>query len=77
MTRVRTFIAVDPGRDIRSAGEKLIREFSSSAEEIRWVRPQDIHLTLKFLGEVDDRELHDICRRTGAVSTATKRFSLI
>ena len=29
---------------------------------MKWVEPQNLHLTLLFLGEVDDRELHAVSR---------------
>jgi RNA 2',3'-cyclic 3'-phosphodiesterase len=29
---------------------------------IRWVNPQSLHLTLAFLGEIEDQDLAEICR---------------
>ncbi len=38
---------------------------------IKWVRPDSIHLTLKFLGDVEDRRINEVCT---AVSQTADRF---
>ena len=51
---IRTFIAVDVPDMVKSALGDLtggLREEGLS--EVRWTRPQGIHLTLKFLGNID------------------------
>ena len=51
---VRAFIAVDISQEARAAlagvAERLQQQGVSG---VRWVRPEGIHLTLKFLGEID------------------------
>lgn len=49
---MRTFIALELSREIRDNLDGLIRTLSRLTREVRWVRPEGIHLTLKFLGEV-------------------------
>ena len=39
-------------------------------ERLRWVRPEGIHLTLKFLGNVDERRSPEL---TGAITRAASR----
>jgi len=50
---LRTFIALSLGPDARDtlvrAGDDLRRE--AWAADVRWVRPESLHLTLRFLGE--------------------------
>lgn len=77
MARLRVFVAVDIDSQIRSAGEELIRKLSKVADSARWTRPENIHLTLKFLGEVEDRELHEVCKITSEAAAETKRFPLL
>ena len=53
---IRTFIAVDVPDRVKEALADLtggLREEGLS--EVRWTRPQGIHLTLKFLGNIDPR----------------------
>lgn len=76
MARMRTFIAVDPGENIRShlllAQRKLAREVS----DVKWVEEANLHLTLLFLGEVRDRELSEICRCVTRASATLNAFSI-
>lgn len=76
MAFVRTFVAINLDTETRSAGQRLIKSLSSITEGVRWANPETMHLTLKFLGEVDDRELHDVCRITSGVANQGKPFSL-
>jgi RNA 2',3'-cyclic 3'-phosphodiesterase len=51
-SKVRAFIAVDLTREIEAkiaAAQAALGRFSHA---VRWVRPESIHLTLKFLGEI-------------------------
>ena len=76
MARVRTFIAIDVSDEIRAAGERVIDALRRSTAGVRWVRPENIHLTLKFLGDVDERELHDVCRGAGQAAQESPPFSV-
>ncbi len=49
---MRAFIAVDLPESIRDALAQAQALFRPSASDARWVRLEGIHLTLKFLGEV-------------------------
>ena len=67
--KIRTFVAVDVGKAVREIAKELIGEFSATSADVRWVDPEKMHLTLKFLGEVDAREIHHVC---GAVQEAAR-----
>jgi len=69
---LRSFIAIELPLAIRSALAELQRELRRCNADIRWVKPDNIHLTLKFLGEVrEDRidgivkGIRDVCGRYG------------
>lgn len=51
--KIRCFIAADIGEDIRARLKSAQDELKKSRDDIKWVRPRGIHLTLKFLGNVD------------------------
>jgi 2'-5' RNA ligase len=67
MARLRTFIAVDLGKPIRERIVLLQESLARTGNEVKWVEPENIHLTLLFLGEVDDRELISVCRAVSDV----------
>ena len=53
MERIRAFIAVDLPPATREAVEDVARRLQAGAVEgVRWVRPDGVHLTLKFLGTI-------------------------
>ena len=72
MTRsLRTFVAVEMSPDVRSRASQLITRLQGTDAKVTWVKPQAMHLTLKFLGEVDLKEIPAVCE---AVSRAVKEL---
>ncbi len=59
---IRAFIAVNLSEAVRARLAQLQRELrvAFAADVARWVRPEQIHLTLKFLGEVREDSLRDL-----------------
>jgi 2'-5' RNA ligase len=62
--RVRTFVAIELPAEVRKRACQLIDSLRRSSEtDVRWVTPDQLHWTLKFLGDVDLLEIPEICRR--------------
>lgn len=63
---MRVFIAIDIDKQIRKALGDLQQELQSKIDikkgDVKWVDPDSIHLTLKFLGEIKDEKVVEICR---------------
>ena len=76
MARARTFIAVELPRDIRDACVGLQESLARAAPEVKWVEEVNLHVTLLFLGEVDDRDLIVVCRATQKACARIEPFSL-
>ena len=53
----RTFIALDMHASVQQALGRVIERFSQALPDLRWVDAAGIHLTLAFLGELDDDRL--------------------
>jgi 2'-5' RNA ligase len=54
MEKIRSFIAVELPLELKQALSRLQAKMkSASGAPVRWVEPNNIHLTLKFLGDID------------------------
>ena len=62
MRKIRSFIALPLAGNISGGAIKLIRKLSELDGGIQWVPTDNLHLTLKFLGDVENTEIHDICK---------------
>jgi 2'-5' RNA ligase len=76
MARLRTFLAVDVGAGIRSRLVALQEALARAAEEVKWVEEENLHVTLLFLGDVDERDVTDVCRAVGDVCAGLPAFPL-
>lgn len=50
---MRSFLAIELSEEIRARLGELQRELQKAGIQARYVRPEGVHLTLKFLGEVE------------------------
>jgi RNA 2',3'-cyclic 3'-phosphodiesterase len=58
---VRLFLALDLPEAVRQAFRELISQLKKSCPNARWVRPEGIHVTLKFIGHTDENNVEPIC----------------
>lgn len=68
---IRAFIAITLPEHIISSIGKIQEGIKSYGFKVRWVRPHNIHLTIKFLGNVDEAEINTIGR---TIVDALKEF---
>jgi 2'-5' RNA ligase len=62
MTTIRTFIAVELSDEARTALADLQKRLKDAVppKTVRWTRPQNIHLTLHFLGDVAKSDITQV-----------------
>ncbi len=53
MSQVRAFLAIDLDDDLKPKINKIIREFKQIDTKIKYVELTNLHLTLKFFGDID------------------------
>ena len=70
--KIRTFIAIDLPESVLRAIAKAQDKLRRAGFGIRWVRPQGIHLTLKFLGDIEKDTVEKI---HGAMEAAARSVS--
>jgi 2'-5' RNA ligase len=73
---LRCFIAIEIPGAIRDALADLQMELRECNADIRWVKPDNIHLTLRFLGDVGEHRLDGIVSALAKVSGRYEQFSL-
>ena len=80
---MRCFIAINIGGKVRKALGDLQKQMQHRAHEkniiegtVKWVGVKNIHLTLKFLGELKDIELPEVCNIVKKVAAKYKQFNL-
>ena len=55
---VRLFVACEVPDEVREAIASVIAQLRpEGANAVRWIRPEGVHVTLKFLGEVSSKKL--------------------
>jgi RNA 2',3'-cyclic 3'-phosphodiesterase len=64
---MRVFIALDIDDGIRQRIQRFVEGVSGFAPEARWLRPESMHVTLKFIGEKPAEAVDEIKRAVSAV----------
>ena len=74
---IRAFVAVDLSKDVeRAMGSAAQRLRAARIEGLRAVRPEGIHLTLKFLGDVPESRVDEIGRAVSEAIAGHRRFEV-
>jgi 2'-5' RNA ligase len=60
VVEMRCFVAVNFPGELREEVGKFTSSLVAVGRGVRWVRPENIHLTLKFLGNVDQKVLPEL-----------------
>ena len=62
MKNIRSFIAIQLAPDVNRNSTRMLQRLRQSSDGIKWVPTDNLHLTLKFLGDVDNTEVPDVCK---------------
>jgi len=73
---LRTFVAVETPPALRSALQGVQTDLRQTGVRARWVRPENIHLTLKFLGEIPAGHVASVAQALRAAAQGRPPFSL-
>jgi len=73
---MRLFIAIDIGDSIRDECVKVMKSLSESGADIRTVNPENLHITLKFLGEVCEDDVKSVSSEVADFSGNYSPFRL-
>jgi 2'-5' RNA ligase len=73
---VRAFVAVFPPPEIRKKALASACRLPS-ANRVRWARPENVHLTLKFLGDVREEALDGLSAALGEICAGHAPFDAV
>jgi len=73
---MRAFIAVNLGEDLRRAVAETQEKLRATGAEVKWVKPESVHLTLKFLGWVDDARVPEVIAAVSSALEGAQAFEL-
>lgn len=78
---MRLFIAVPLPTEIKTALGKMITDLKAQGGKVRWVAAQNLHLTVRFLGDTEEakvdklkRIIDDVAAKFPAVDTSIDRL---
>lgn len=68
---MRIFIALDIDDAVRERITRFLEGVRGFAPDARWVRPESLHVTLKFIGEKPPEAVEEIKHALGAIRSGT------
>ena len=74
--KVRCFIAIELSQDIKETLNRIEDELKQTISGVKWVKPKNIHLTLKFLGHIEKEVVEKIQEILNQVARETKAFRI-
>jgi len=64
---MRTFISIEPPKEIRDYLFDIQKKLKSSSAKVKWIAKKHQHITLLFIGEVDENKLQQIKKRLSKI----------
>ncbi len=74
---MRTFIAIELDSFLKKKLEEFIQRLRPKGGDVRWVKPEGMHLTLKFLGETGEESAARVKRSLERVARHHSPFRLV
>ncbi|MDC0295300.1 RNA 2',3'-cyclic phosphodiesterase [bacterium] len=76
MNSIRSFIAIPLTSEIARAAALMTKRLRENGDGIKWVPTDNLHLTLKFLGDVYNTEVPQVCKVVQQICEEHKPFQL-
>jgi 2'-5' RNA ligase len=73
---IRSFLAIELPKEIIGRLSEIQDNLKPSGSQVKWVKPESIHLTLKFFGNIEDKTVDDISQVVKKVTAEIDAFDL-
>ena len=77
VSAIRAFVAANLDSDLKAALARVQDRLKATRADVGWVRPENLHLTLKFLGQVEEGRLGAIGEAVAAAATGCGQIRLV
>ncbi len=72
----RVFFAFDISEEIRERAGRLVSSFALEGSQVKWVHQENLHLTVRFLGDVDESVFDKLKNVATSVSRQYDPFTM-
>lgn len=76
MSQIRAFLAIDVDEDLKARMYGIIKEFKKIDANIKYVDLENMHLTLKFFGDIDTEGIDLLSSRIAQVVEGFDSFTI-
>lgn len=76
MDLIRCFVAVELPYELRLKIDDYIISLKKIAPKIKWIKAKNLHITLKFLGEIPQSSLQKVQNEMSAVTNVVNPFEM-
>lgn len=73
---MRTFIAIELSEEIRESLAQIESHLKYAGADVKWVEKNNIHLTLKFLGEISEEKLQQVIAALEIIAKESSAFEI-
>jgi 2'-5' RNA ligase len=75
--KMRLFVAMDVPDEIKGVISTALAGLKSRVEGVRWVKTENIHLTVKFIGDYEERKLDRLVDEVRKAALRSPRFTAL
>ena len=76
ISTMRCFVAIKPAGPLLTQVAAVQDELRPAGADVRWIGPEELHLTLRFFGDLDDAAVSRLRKALGGVAASQSRFTL-
>ena len=73
---IRSFLAIEIGEQVRGGIRTTQEAWKTARADVKWVPPENVHLTLKFFGQISQEQVDEIGSALDEVSEIQDPFQV-